>query len=112
MSFLSYRLRRFIPALALTLLLGIGAELASADQFYLATGANGIAGSLYLINPATGAVVRTIGPLIDTAGRAYGMTGMAFQPGTNVLYGSTANLSPTAPGHLVRINPEIGRAHV
>ena len=95
---------RLFSLLALILLLGIGAGWASADQFYLATGSNGIAGSLYLIDPATGAPVQTIGPLVDGLGRAYGLTGLAFQPGSNVLYGSTTHLSPTAPDHLVTIN--------
>ena len=77
----------------------------SADTFYLATGSNGVAGSLYIIDPATGAPLRTVGPLVDTLGNHYGLTGLAFQLGTNTLYGSTANESPTAAGHLVIVNP-------
>src|SRR6202011_484153 len=105
---------RLFSLLALVLLLGIGAELASADTFYLATspprpespviGAPVIGtGSLYLVNPTTAATT-LIGPLVDTLGNGYGMTGMAFQPGTNVLYGATSANSPTAPSHLVTID--------
>ncbi len=96
---------RLLALFTLTLLLGVGAGRAFADQYYLATGAGGIAGSLYLIDPTTGAPTQTIGPLVDTLGNAYGLTGLAFQPTTNVLYGSTSFRSPTAPGHLVRVDP-------
>ncbi len=99
---------RLIALFTLTLLLGICSERAFADQYYLATGSNGIAGSLYLIDPATGATLQTIGPLKDSIGNAYGLTGLAFQTGTNILYGATTNSSPTAPGHLVTVDRSTG----
>ncbi len=99
---------RLLALFTLTLLLGVGTGRAFADQYYLATGSNGIDGSLYLIDPTTGAPTQTIGPLVDGLGHAYGLTGLAFQPGTNVLYGSTTNISTTAPGHLVTVDRTTG----
>jgi len=53
------------------------------------------AGNLYTINTGTGAAT-LVGPLVDGSGNHYGMTGIAFQPGTGVLFGSTSRLSPTS----------------
>jgi len=78
-----------------------------ADYYFGATGSNGVAGSLYLINPNTGAA-SLIGPLQDGSGNPYGVTGLAFQPSTQNLYGSTANASPINSGHLVKIDPSTG----
>jgi hypothetical protein len=60
------------------------------------------------LNPATGAITKVVGPLLDATGNEYFLTGMDFRPANGVLYGSTANLSPTAPGALVTINPATG----
>jgi hypothetical protein len=57
-------------------------------------------------------VTTPVGPLTDVAGAAYGLTGMAFNPTTGVLYGSTANASPSSPGFLVTINPANARVTV
>jgi hypothetical protein len=65
-----------------------------------------------VLNPANGAVVSTVGPLQDSLGRSYGLTGLAFNPITGVLYGSTSNGSPTAPGSLVTVNPATVRVTV
>ena len=46
-----------------------------------------------------------MGPLVDAAGSPYGLTGLAFNPVSGVLYGSTANASPTARGSLVTVDP-------
>jgi hypothetical protein len=70
-----------------------------------ATGSGGVNGELWILNPATGAGTTDLGALVDGSANAYGITGLAFDPLTGFLYGSTANLSPTAPGHLVGINP-------
>jgi hypothetical protein len=92
----------------LALLLG-GLQQAKADILYGATGSNGVNGELYILNPATGGIVQDVGPLVDAAGNHYGLTGLAFQPGTGILYGSTSSLSPTGGGHLVSVNPATGR---
>jgi hypothetical protein len=89
---------------ALALLLG-GVNQARADVLYAATGANGVAGSLFILDPANGAVTQDVGLLRDAQGRSYGLTGLAFDPVTGVLYGATANQSPTSPGFLVTVDP-------
>lgn len=86
-----------------------GASASSAQAtFYAASGSNGVAGSLYIINGSNGSIISTQGALLNAAGGAYGMTGMAFSSG-GTLYGSTANASPTGAGHLVTINPTNGQ---
>jgi hypothetical protein len=82
---------------------------ATAQVLYAASGSNGVDGTLYTLNPATGAVVTTVGALRNAAGTAfYGLTGMAYDPVGDVLYGSTSNASATAPGSLVRIDRSTG----
>ena len=65
------------------------------------------AGSLFSINVNTGAAT-VIGPLKNGVGELYGVTGLAFQPGTGVLFGSTSHNSPTSPNAIVSINPANG----
>lgn len=93
-----------IAVAVLTLLL-TGVLWVEAGPLYGATGSKGVSGELVILNPATGGMLTDIGPLVDGSSNPYGITGLAFQPGTGVLFGSTANLSPTAPRHLVTINP-------
>jgi hypothetical protein len=51
-------------------------------------------------------MVQDVGPLNDSLGANYPMTGMAFNPITGVLYGSTGNSGASgAPHTLVTINP-------
>ena len=56
-SFAFKSISRLLPGLVLLATSGF------ADTFYLATGSNGVAGSLYIIDPANGNVLKTIGPL-------------------------------------------------
>jgi hypothetical protein len=76
---------------------------ANAGTLYAATSA-GATGELYILNQANGAVVQDVGPLNDVTGLNYPITGLAFQPGTGNLYGSTGNAG-SADAKLVRINP-------
>jgi hypothetical protein len=78
----------------------------ASAQLYAASGSNGVAGRLYRINQANGAMIQNIGALVNNAGAGFGMTGMEFMGGT--LYGVTANASPTNPGWLVSINTNTG----
>jgi hypothetical protein len=103
----SFRIAGRVLAVAVLLCGVVGP--AKADILYAATGSGGVNGELFILNPATGAVIQDVGPLVDAAGHHYGLTGLAFQPGTNVLFGSTGNQSPTAPAHLVIVNPSTGR---
>lgn len=77
---------------------------AHADIIYAASGSQGVDGNLYTLDPLTGAAT-LVGPLVDAADSPYGLTGLAFDPVSGVLYGSTANASPTAPGSLVTVDP-------
>lgn len=89
--------------------LGILAMLgrAEAATLYGATAAGG-PGELYILNPATGAVIQNVGPLNDSIGANYPVTGLAFNPITGVLYGSTGNSDATAAAKLISINPLTG----
>jgi hypothetical protein len=93
--------------LRLTLLIASFFGLAGqtiAATLYGATAA-GAPGTLYTLDPATGAVIQTIGALNDAGGANYSMTGLAVHPITGVLYGSTGNANTAAQGTLVIINP-------
>jgi hypothetical protein len=80
-----------------------------ALDLYAASG-QGAAGELYKINPANGATLTDIGPLNDSSNRNFGMTALAFDPVSGVLYGSSgnANTDTTTRGELVSINPASG----
>jgi hypothetical protein len=93
--------RAFLFALALTTLI---APQIDAATLYGAT-ASGSDGTLYKLDPTNGAVIQTVGLLNDTAGTNYPITGMAFHPATNALYGSTGNNPSATAGLFVRINP-------
>jgi hypothetical protein len=80
---------------------------ADAAALYGATSAGG-PGELYLLNPANGAVIQDIGPLNDSLGGNYPITGLAFHPVTGVLYGSTGNAIAGREARLVTINPASG----
>src|SRR5262249_40882173 len=56
----------------------------------------------YILNPANGAVVQTLGSI------GFSVTGLAVHPLTGVLYGSTGNASSNAPGSLIRIDKATG----
>ena len=70
-----------------------------------------IAGNLYTVNLANGAAT-LIGAIRLPGGKPIGVTGMAFQPQTGVLYGITSELSPNNPHSLVTIDPATGAASV
>src|SRR5436190_1077364 len=54
---------------------------------YAASGTFGATGILYTLDPATGAVLTTVGLLHDAAGNNYGMTGLKYHPSTGIFYG-------------------------
>ncbi|PYJ48490.1 MAG: hypothetical protein DME87_12630 [Verrucomicrobia bacterium] len=108
---LTSRLSR-ICLIAISLLfastLGANAEGDVAGRravLYAAAGTFGVQGILYTLDPATGAVLTTIGPLHDAAGNNYGMGGLRYHPTTGIFYGATANASPTNPNYLVIVDP-------
>jgi hypothetical protein len=70
---------------------------------YGADGAGGNpATNLYILDPATGAIVTTVGPI------GFAVTGLAFHPTTGVLYGTTGRASPASPGFLITIDTSTG----
>jgi hypothetical protein len=87
---------------------GILALVAQADAstLYGASSAGG-PGELYILNPATGAMIQDVGPLNDLSNVNYPITGLAFHPTTGVLYGSTGNAG-SVDALLVTINPASG----
>ena len=52
-------------------------------------------GELYILNPATGGVLQDVGALNDSGANNYSVTGLAFDPLTGVLYGSTGGMTGT-----------------
>src|SRR4051812_35210165 len=96
--------RPILAALAFALLAGP----ATAQVLYAATAAGG-PGELIVLDPATGAIVRDVGPLNDALGANYPVTGLAVHPVTGVLYGSAANANPATRARLVVIDPLTAR---
>jgi hypothetical protein len=76
-------------------------NLSSAATLYGATSA-GAPGELFILDKATGAVITDIGPLNDSDANNYSVTGLAFDPTTGVLYGSTGGHTGT---ELLTIDP-------
>jgi Ca2+-binding RTX toxin-like protein len=75
---------------------------AVGDELYAADGAGGNPNTtLYKVNPATGARSQTIGEI------GFSVTGLAFDPTSGVLYGSTTS-QDDEPGSLIRINVTTG----
>lgn len=76
------------------------AGTASAQTLYGSRGGN-TAGNLYTINPTT-AVSTVVGPI------GYAVTGMAYNPATGTMYGSTSSNSPVCASCLITINLTTG----
>ncbi|HEV8438120.1 MAG TPA: hypothetical protein VGT40_08500 [Methylomirabilota bacterium] len=94
-----------MPSKTIGLILGallLVAPPALAETLYGSDGAQGHLSNLYILDPATGAVLSTVGAI------GFAVTGLAVHPATGVLYGSTSNQSPVAPGSLVRIDKTTG----
>ena len=88
--------------IALAALLGIGAAHAG-QTLYGADGAGGNpATNLYILDPTTGAVLSTVGPI------GFAVTGLAFDPRNGVLYGSTGGTAPISPNSIITIDIATG----
>ena len=108
------RLVRIAAALAV-LGTSIGPALAAETLYATSLRSHGntasfIAGSLYTVDPATGAAT-VIGP-IRVGETAIGIVAVASHPKTGVFYGITAGLSPTIALSLVTIDLATGNATV
>ena len=97
------QLKRIFTALRLTAsltltgaaLLGFALQAQATPTLYVAEGRFGAtSGNLYIMDPTTGLKTQTIGPI------GFRVTGMAFDPTTGLLYGSTGNLSPNIPASI------------
>jgi hypothetical protein len=102
------RVRKSLVAL-LAAVCGLLALAGSASAQGLLLGADGAGGhlsNLYVLNPDTGAVVRTVGPI------GFAVTGLAIDPTTGTLYGVTGggsgNTSAPNPTSLITINRTTG----
>jgi hypothetical protein len=94
-----------IAAICIAASLHQGNMLAQAGLLlYAATGFAGSTGELYILNPVDGSVITDVGPLNDSDGNNYGLTGLRYDPSRRLLFGITGS-SPTAPNSLVVVNP-------
>ena len=61
---------------------------------------------MYMLDPTNGAMVQDFGPLNDSSGLNYPVTGLEIDIATTgILYGSTGNSNPASQATLVTINP-------
>jgi len=98
------KLLKFLHLLAFVFAAFAFITQANAGTLFGSTAAGG-PGELYILNPATGGVIQDVGPLNDSLGANYGVTGLAFNPFTGLLYGSTANSDVATAAKLISINP-------
>jgi hypothetical protein len=91
--------RRAIATVGLMGLLVAWAAPAFADLLYAADGGGGNDSTLFILSPITGAVVSTVGPI------GFSVTGLAYDPDTQILYGATGNISGRS---LIRIDIRTG----
>ena len=101
-------MKAFITSL-FAIVLGVSTQAVHAADLYAASG-QGSTGELYILDPATGATITDVGPLNDSSARNFGMTALAFDPVSGVLYGSSANANAdtSTRGQLVTIDPATG----
>ena len=81
---------------------GSGSGVGSGALYAADGGGGNAATRLYTLNPATGAIVTNIGPI------GFAVTGLAIQPGTGKLYGSTGGNAPVSPNSIITINKKGG----
>jgi len=97
-----------ITAIISVLVVGLACLLSASDAnaAQILFGADGSAGNastnLYTIDATTGATISTIGPI------GYAVTGLAIDPNTGTLYGTTNSNSPAGPNSLISINTATG----
>lgn len=94
-------IRRSLAALA-ALVCALPIQAALAATLFATLGAGGGTSSLVELNPATGALVRTIGNV------GYLVNGMTFDTTTGTLYATTSTNSAAHPDGLITINMTTG----
>ncbi len=95
---------RFFRRAAFAIAVLLGSQVALSQTLLGTTGAGGTAATLVEVNIATGALVRTIGPV------GYVVNGMTWDASTGTLYATTSNTDPAFPNGLIQINPLTGAA--
>ena len=98
---------KYIPSILLFAFATLTSSYADS-QLYAATGFANSAGELYILDPADGSVIEDVGPLNDSDGNNYSLTGLRFDESTGLLFGITGS-SPTSPTSLVLVNPNNAR---
>jgi hypothetical protein len=103
------KLHHFVLAATAALATVAFTTRSSAAELYAASGQSQ-PGELYILDPATGATITDVGPLNDSGGRNFGMTALAFDPVSGVLYGASANANAdvSTRGQFVTINSASG----
>jgi hypothetical protein len=92
---------RLVALLFCLCFLPSASAVAQTERLYGSNGGGGTLGDLVILDPATGAVTTTVGPV------GFSVTGLAVDPADGVLYGSTgAEVSPE--GSLITINKDTG----
>ena len=82
---------------------------AASERSAVVAGAEGVAGSLYTVNLASGSPT-FVAPVRLNGVSAVGIRGMAAHPQTGAIYGITSSSAPGRPQSLVTIDPANGRA--
>jgi hypothetical protein len=95
---------------AMIAVMAIFASPAQAQTLLAATGSNGVDGQLFRVNPATGA--STLVGNILAGGLPIGVTGLAANPATGVVFGVTAGLTPNFGNSLFTLNVATGVATI
>src|SRR4051794_35960638 len=75
--------------------------VAQTERLYGSNGGGGTLGDLMILDPATGAVVTTVGPV------GFSVTGLAVDPADGVMYGSTG-FEVEPQGSLITIDRATG----
>jgi hypothetical protein len=92
-----------LPLLCCALWLSLGTAHAQQTLYAATTGEDNGGGKLYIIDPTTAAAT-LVGPIL-VGGFQVGVTGLAFNPLTGVLYGVTDHASKYFLDSLITINP-------
>ena len=83
-----------------------GLAFDNTGRLFASDGAGFVDNELYEIDPDTGMLLATIGTIRNASDVRVFVTDLAFQPGTNVLYGRSAGLNPVGFDQtLVTIDP-------
>jgi hypothetical protein len=93
-----------IAAAIAALMLSTAPAFGQGEILYGADGASGVPADLLVIDPATAEVVEVVG------GTGFGITGLAKDPTTGILYGVSGGADVSLPGWLFSIDERTGAA--